>query len=274
MDALLLALASLACAAVNDLVFRSYGRGSRRAGAYVAIIGAVWVLAFAVAALALGRVLSPAALLWGLVAGICGAAANLLLIEAMARAGAAVCSTIYRLNLVPAAVLAVLLLGESAGAWTWIGVALAAAAVGAFASGTAGASRTGVLLVALGSLARAGMALAMKAGSLDGASAEPVLAVAGAVWLVAGWAADRGRLPDHRTWGFGLASGALTAGIVLFLFLALARGDAALVIPVSQLSFAATALLAWPVLGERLSLRQGAGLGLATLAIIILGTAT
>jgi drug/metabolite transporter (DMT)-like permease len=271
MDATLFALASLACAAGNDLVFRTYGRGPRRSGAYIAVIGLVWMLAFGIAGQALGHDLSPAAIGWGLVAGLCGAAANLLLVEAMARSSAAVCSTIYRLNLVPAAVLAVLLLGEPAGPWTWAGVGLAAAAVGAFAGGAAGGDRTGVLLVALGSLARAGMALAMKAGALAGAAAEPSLMIAGAVWLATGLGWERGRLPDLRTWRFGLGSGVLTAGVVLFLFLALARGCAALVIPVSQLSFAATALLAWPFLGEPLGRRQLAGIGLAVAAIVCLG---
>lgn len=41
MDAILFGLASLACAAINDLVFRIYGRRPRRSPAYIAIIGLV-----------------------------------------------------------------------------------------------------------------------------------------------------------------------------------------------------------------------------------------
>ena len=113
MGAVLLALLSMACAAVNDIVFRLYRRQHRPVGSYLAAIGFVWAGVFSLlAAPKVFWLCDGVTLRWGLASGCLSVVSNILLVHAMARHEAGACATIYRLNLAPAALLAFVLLGE------------------------------------------------------------------------------------------------------------------------------------------------------------------
>jgi uncharacterized membrane protein len=57
---------------------------------------------------------------------------------------------------------------------------------------------------------------------------------------------------------------------VLFFAKALSAGQASVVIPIAQMSFLVTALISWPILKERFTLRKIIGLTSATAAIVAL----
>lgn len=281
------AAASLLFAGVNDFIFKKQsGEGSGR-GAYMAVVGAVWFAVFALAALAAGAPASGlpappgATLAWGLAAGLLSASANYLLIGSLRTIGAAVGATIYRMNMVVAAAVGVLFLGEPLGAAKLGGFALAAAALLLFASGPGPsggrAAGGGLFLAFAASLLRAAMGISYKLAAEAGVHGAWFLAAQGLVWFVVGAA---GAL--LRTGGAGLSaalirrgavSGLLVCGIVYFFRRALELGEASVVIPISQMSFVITALIARFALGERLDGRKAAALCLSAAAFVLLGSA-
>ena len=275
MCATLLALASLLCAAFKDLSFRMYaGTDStckQKNGTYIAVIGLTWCFACGIASIIGGDTFGGAELLWGAAVGLSGGISNILLAHSMARCGTAVCSTMYRLNLVPAALLMIFLFDEPSNLMTWIGIGVAAVAVFFFSDFKLGSVHSGFALLCLASLCRAFMGVSMKAGIVYGASTAPCLCVAGAVWFLCGFLWDRQIIPDRRCLAYGLVSGVLTIGVAVFLYLALSMGNGAVIIPLSQLSFALTALLAWVILKEGLNLRQGLAITCSIAAIVFLG---
>lgn len=115
------------------------------------------------------------------------------------------------------------------------------------------------------------MGITMKAGSVFGASTWPTLSIAAAVWLCCGLAWDRQLKCDKRTLHFGFVSGLLTIGVAACLYIALSLGNGAIIIPLSQLSFVVTAVLAWLLLNERLNMRQSFAIVCAMFSIVILG---
>lgn len=281
------ALASLVFAGVNDFIFKKQSDDGSGRGAYMAVVGAVWFAVFALAALSSGTPASePSAtpgstVAWGLAAGLLSASANYLLIGSLRTVGAAVGATIYRMNMVAAAAVGVAFLGEPLGAAKLSGFAFAAAALMLFAGGPSPSSGRGVEL-GLGlafaaSLLRAGMGISYKLAAEAGVHGDWFLAIQGLVWLVAGAAGSllRGRGP-----GLGAAlvrrgaiSGLLVCGIVYFFRRALELGEASVVIPIAQMSFVITALIARFALGERLGKHKIAALCLSAAAFVLLGSA-
>ncbi len=286
----------LLCAAANDLVFKLYTRRNRSLGAYALVIGLVWLASFGLIGWFDGHQakIEPT-LRWGVLSGVFSILANLLFLEGFKRQEAGICATIYRLNLAPAAVLAVLCLGESL---TWgkaVGLLAAAGAVVLFAPRRNLAANSPFLwqrflagqwwrqpenlgwgLVALASLLRAGMGLTYKAGLERGADVCWLLALNGAAWMLGGLLygliRERGelRLTLGNEVKYGLISGVLVCGITLFLALALRLGEASRVLPITQLSFVLTAVAAAIWLKEGLGWRKLAGVGLALLGVLCL----
>jgi drug/metabolite transporter (DMT)-like permease len=267
------ALLSLLCAGINDFLFRVGMVAGCRSGRLLAVIGLVWVVAAgSVAGMALFH---PAAILWGLASGTAGAAANLGLLAALKRAPAATCATIYRLNLIPAALVAVLLLDERLSTGGVLGLTFAGIAVAVLWQGSS--HTTAITLTAAAAIARAAMGLLLKEGAADGASSAALVAWSGSMWVTGGLLFDltAPREPAQRSaLGFGLLCGAVTLGTMLFLTEALRLGPASLVLPISQMSFMATMLLVWWRLGERPSRRQRAAIALAVAALMSLGMLT
>lgn len=278
--AILFALASLLCAAVNDMLFKLYARKRRPVGIYVATIGLVWAAVFA----ALGPPSALAAtwratLFWGIFSGTLGALANLLFIWALRRHEVGTCATIYRLNLAPAAILAVVLLAETVSWAKAIGVGAAVVAVLLFSNGGPRSETfhlgRGLGLVVSASLLRAGMGVTWKCGLVDGVNLYWLLAVNGLVWLVSGlvyhaFEARQDAPLTRKTWWYGAGSGLAVCGIALFVMLALQRGEASVILPISQLSFCLTSLLGVLLLREAVTGRKIAGTACAIACIVIL----
>ena len=278
--AILYALCSLLFAAFNDLAFKLYARKSRARGLYFAMIGLVWA-ALLLPATRTCWDLSRTTFAWGIISGFFSVAANLLLIEAMAREEAGICATIYRLNLVAVVIGAAALLGEDLNAIKLAGIAMAAAAVFLFANGEGRRPESGrrhylgLALVLAAALFRAAMGLSYKYAFLHNADRMGIILLNSFCWIAGGLLytllrEPRGLTLTRSVWGYGLVSGALVTGIVLFMALSLQHGDAAVVLPIAQMSFIATALLGVAVLHESLKKRKVLGMLFGTLAILLL----
>lgn len=281
--ALVFALACCLCASVNDLVFRLYARKSRSRGAYVLIIGLVWTLAFTLFSKC-DFTFWKETLFWGIVSGIFSVAANILLIEGMSHNDVGICATIYRLNLVVVAGGAFLLLGEAVTVFKIVGILFATAAIFMFFldarhGGHSIKAKLGFYLVGIAALLRAGMGLSYKYAFMQGADRNALLIINGILWIIGGsvYLIYRekhlsGKL-GRKSWSYGSISGLLICGIVLFMALALQHGDAAVVLPLAQMSFLGTCGLGIWLLKEKLSLKKAMGIVAGILCILCMSLA-
>lgn len=281
MPVFVLALLSMVCAAANDLIFKFYVRRRRPVGAYLAVIGIIWAIVFTIYLPSRDCLLERQTIHWGIISGVFSIVANILFVKALAREDVGICSTIYRLNLVPAALLAFLIFREPATTPRLVAITSGVAAVLLF-SWPSGKVTTHpfvsatILLVVLASFLRAGMGLSYKAGILSGANEFGMLTINGFAWIAGGMTSHF--LIDREMWKvplatitYGFASGILVCGIVLFMMLALKQGDASLVLPITQMSFALTALAGIALMKEALSARKCAGIALGILCILLMG---
>ena len=264
-------------AALNDFVFKLFARKERSRGLFVAVAGSVW---FALLAFLPWSPESDfgATLLWGAVSGALSVTSNLLLIEAMSHNSAGMCATIFRLNLVLVVLSAALLLDETLTLLQWCGVLLAALAVLAFlpAGGDAKKLRNaGLILVLAAAALRSGMGIAYKYGFTQGADRNGIILINSIFWIVCGgfyalFSEKAAFRPERKVLRYGLLSGFLLAGIVVFMALSLEQGSASVVLPVAQMSFLGTFLLSALLLKEKLSLCKAAALLSGSAAIILL----
>lgn len=279
------ALLSLACAGIVDVVFKRYSAIDRSRGLYVLGMGLVWTVLQAGVVLGTGTELrvDAATLGFGLAAGLLVAVSNTLLIESLTHIDVGLGSTIYRLNTIAVVVLAVVLLDEALTTIKLTGVLLGVAAIALlFERNQTHAAARSVYrlffgLVVLASLLRACFGILAKVATLQGIDLQVMLLVNAPVWVVVGGIyAWRRREPirvDAATLGYVVISGALLCGVANFLMLALARGEASVVVPIANMSFL-VALLISALLGmERLSARKLVAVALAVVAIVLLARA-
>ena len=278
MTAVWYAVICLVFAAGNDLLFKFFSRRERSRGLFCAVIGAVWMVYCIITC---GKMPSDwqATLIWGSVSGFASIAGNLLLIGAMKNLSAGMCSTIYRLNLVPAVLGAWLLLGEQLSVLQWLGALLAVMAVLAFipakGSGRELFSWNCFIMVICGAFMRAAMGLSYRYGFSHGADREYVVLVNSLFWIIGGivwyFATEHKKVKiDLSTVKYGAISGLLVTGIVVFMALSLQHGNAAVVLPIAQMSFLLTGAAGVVFLKEKFTIRTAAAFICGCGAVLIL----
>jgi len=97
------------------------------------------------------------------------------------------------------------------------------------------------------------------------------------VWIVMGgiyalWRKERIHV-TRTTLMYSAISGALICGVASFLMLAVARGEASVVVPIANMSFLVSLLISAGLRMERLTPRKLAAVGLAIAAIAVLAQA-
>jgi drug/metabolite transporter (DMT)-like permease len=273
-----LALAAAAAFGTADFVG---GVASRRSSAIlVAVLAQVGGACLLIPVLLLTRpALSLDGVLWGAAAGVAGGLGLAIFFHALARGTMSVVSPLTAVFSGGVAVLAGVLLGERIGVASWLGIACGLVAV--FLIGWV---RGHGATAGLG--AQVAMALAAGAGfgcffvALAEAPASSGLwPLAGAriasfsvlctVLLVgrAGGAVERGAIR------LGVVSGVLDMSANILYLMAVRHGDLAIIAVLASLYPAATLLLSFRLLGERLRWHQlfGVGLALASVALIAAG---
>jgi drug/metabolite transporter (DMT)-like permease len=282
--AIFFALLSMTVAGLSDVIYKRYALAPRSRGVYVMGMGAVWTVLQAAIVLASGQpwVVDGQTLAFGLAAGLVVASANLALIESMTHMDAGLASTLYRLNSVVVVVLAVWLLGETLTATKAAGVMLGVAAVVALYEGRRSAAgsvlfRSFLWLAVAAALLRGAFGVVSKAAVARGVDLQMLLLINGPVWIVAGAAYARLREPGFKVTraeiGFSIVSGTLICAIGNFLMMALARGDASVVVPIANMSFLVTIAISLLIGMERVSARKLVAVALALVAILLLSRA-
>ena len=278
------ALACMLFAAGNDLLFKFFAGKNRGNGFFVSVVGVVWfavTLAFALNAP------TPEAwrntIIWGCISGFFSLGGNVLMLDAMRSLDAGVCSTIYRLNLVPVTVGAALLLNENITGMQYCGIACACAAVCAFVPRSSGNVRSKLnwafVIMIIASLMRAAMGLSYRYGFEHGASEKYVVVINSLFWIFGGvlyafWR-ERSLLPySKQDWKnlffLGGFSGSLVTGIVITMAMATKLGAASVVLPISQMSFLVTGALGIWLLKEKLTWSKAIAFMLGVAAVLLL----
>lgn len=280
--AIFFAFCCIFCSAMNDFIFKLFARKPRSRGLFVFIIGVTW----AIATLFLPELRGASwrtTIIWGVISGFFSVAGNLLLIEAMGKQSAGLCSTIYRLNLALVVPGAAIIFREHNTLMQYIGIAAAFAAVLLFLPGSMTGEKhkdgkLGLILVIIAAILRAGMGLSYKYGFNQGASANGVALVNGLCWVIGGMIYYLLREKSNReqeTWskkllGYGVLSGLFVFGIVIFMAHSLRLGNASIVLPIMQMSFVATFILSMIFLKEKLSVCKFLALSCGGAALICL----
>lgn len=280
--AVFFAFCCICCSASNDFVFKLFARKPRSRGLFVFTIGSAW----SAASLFLPELRGSewqTTIIWGVISGLFSVIGNLLLIEAMGKQSAGLCSTIYRLNLALVVPGAWILFKEQNSLLQGLGIAAAFAAVlfflpGSFSGAKHSDGKLGLFLVIIAAVMRAGMGLSYKYGFNLGASPNGVNLINGFCWIIGGLfyflLRERSTFEaggaDKKLAGYGILSGLLVFGIVFFMAHSVRLGNASIVLPIMQMSFVVTFILSAVFLKEKLTVYKFMALACGAAALILL----
>ena len=275
-----LALGSMVFLGLADLVYKRGAAAGVQAHHFLMLQAWFFAPAVTLYGLATGTLAPEAALLWGMSAGLFVFIALYHFARALKSGSVSIIAPIFRLSFTVTVALAVLLLGEPLTAWKAAGLALALAAVwlllgGESAGAPAPAAARGSLVQALIAMAAMGVAnFLYKVGAGTGGSPASFIAGQASTFLplatAFAWMMDRGIRPPPGGWKYGGAAAAVFLLALIFMFESLARGEASVLVPITQMGFVVTAAFGLAFLREPLTLRKVTGLVLAVAALACL----
>lgn len=281
--AVVYAILCMFCSAGNDFIFKLFARKPRARGIFCTLIGIFWS-ALVLCCFPVDWSNWKATILWGCITGFFSITANILLIEAMGFQSAGVCSTIYRLNLVPVVFGAWLLLGEQVAWIHWIGIILAIGAVLCFLTlpetknkGRKKLAKLGIYMVILAALLRSAMGISYKFAFNNNSDEYGMTVIIGVFWILGGliYSTLRERKQaklDKPLLFYGFLSGIFVAGITIFMALAVKNGEASITLPIAQMSFPITFLLSILCLKEPITKWKILGVIFSIAAVLLLCT--
>ena len=278
---ILYALAAMVCFGLSDFVYKRAAAASVRPDHF--LMAQAWFFCPLVIlyALSTGRLILDPAAMWGCLAGALIFLALYFFVRSLSMGSVSIVSSIFRMNFMVTALLAIFLLDEPLTALKLVGLALALVATKLLAG--AGSTFEGRRDVARQrSLVQVGIAtVAMGASNVfhtfglrHGALPETLAVAQAACFMPLATAMvfiseRRPKLPQ-TAYKYGASAAILLAAAVIFLLRAIAGGQASVLVPVAQMGFIIAALLGIFVLGERASMRKAAGLVTAVAALAVL----
>jgi len=275
------ALLSLAAAGCLDVTFRRFSLKERSRGMYVFGCGFVWlVLQLTYFTITDAQIrLDEVTILYGLLTGALLVSANILLIESLTGLDVSLGSMIYRLNTIGVVVISFMLLAEDVGFIKVLGIGIGIAAILILYQRADGGDTVPIpvlfFVMALAASAfRAVYGVASKVALEQGAAAEGLLIIAAISWIVGGFAYAAFREKRVRVTGkkaaYAVVSGTLAFAVVNALIEALKNGEASVVVPIANLSFAIAMLLSVFLGMERLSNRKYVAIGCAAVSVFLM----
>jgi transporter family protein len=274
------ALAAMLLLGLADLVYKRGAAAGIPAHQFLMVQAWCFAPAVALFGLATGTLALERAMAWGMGAGLFAFVALYNFARSLKSDSISIVAPVFRLSFAVTVLLAVLVLGEPLTLLKLTGLALALAAVWLLLGAETGAApAAGVarwpLMQAILAMAAMGVAnFFYKMGALTGGSPATFIAGQAAVFLplatAFAWRVDGGLRTTRAAWMHaGTAAGLFLLALVL-LFESLARGEASVLVPISQMGFVVTAAIGLVFLGEPFTLRKGAGLAFAVAALACL----
>ena len=275
------ALVSLAAAGCLDVTFKRFSLKVRSRGMYVFGCGVVW-LALQLTYLTITDVqlrLDEVTVMYGLLTGAFLVLGNILLIESLTGLDVSLGSMIYRLNTIGVVAISFVLLGEDVSFIKLLGIGIGIVAVLIlYRRGDAVSIPVLFFVMAVvASTSRAIYGVASKVALEQGASAEGLLVIAAIGWIVGGLAYAAFREKRIRITVkklvYALVSGSLAFAVVNALIEALKHGEASVVVPIANLSFAVAMLFSVFLGMEKLSDRKYLAIGCAAVSVFLMAQA-
>jgi uncharacterized membrane protein len=278
----LFALVSMALVGLADFVYKRAALAGAAPSSFMLVQSWFFGGTAFVFGLVTGTLRFHPALFLGPVAALVIFAGARLFLQSLREGEATVNTPIFRLSFVITVALAILFLGEHLTARKLAGFSLAALAILLLTAFPLGRLLRGQLHQAPGKpfwLALAAMGcmgllnFLYKVAVLLGATPPAfifsqfcgftLIALFHALW----W--ERGLRLDRAVWAHAPPAGVLLSSGFIFLLLALQRGEASVAVPISQMSFVVTTLLAALMYGEAFTARKSAGLAAAACTILV-----
>jgi len=261
----------------TDLVYQRGMAAGVRAHHFPMLQGWFFLPAVVLYGLATGTLDPAPYMLWGMAAGAFVFVALYNFARALKAGSVSIIAPIFRLSFTVTTALAVLLLGEPLTAWKIAGLVLAVAAVWLLLGGdtgaiaAAGAARS-ALVHAFTAMVAMGVAnFLYKVGAASGGT--PSTFIAGQAILFTplatafAWKVEGRILPPRAGWQYPAMTAALFLAALIMLFESLARGEASVLVPVSQMGFVVTAAVGVVLLREPFTTRKAAGVAFALAAL-------
>jgi drug/metabolite transporter (DMT)-like permease len=277
-----LALGAMVLLGLTDLVYKRGAAAGVRAHHFPMLQGWFFLPAVILYGIATGTFDPAPYMLWGMAAGAFVFVALYNFARALKEGSVSVIAPIFRLSFTVTTALAVLILGEPLTAWKLAGLLAALAAVWLLLGGDTGvAPAGGAARVALGRalVAMSAMGVAnflYKVGAASGGT--PATFIAGQAILftplatVFAWKVEGRILPPRAGWQYPAMTAALFLAALIMLFESLARGEASVLVPISQMGFVVTAVVGVVLLREPFTPRKAAGVACAVAALGCLAT--
>jgi drug/metabolite transporter (DMT)-like permease len=280
------AIGALLSFGVSDLVYKAGARAGVPAHQFVLVQGWCFApLAIAWALATHGLILAPA-ILWGCAAGLFIYLAFYHFARALKDGPVTVMAPIFRLSFALTAALAVAFLGEPVTRLKIAGLILTAFAVwlllGKARSNATGAAAIGTVRTTRAAYFRVGVATAAlgianfiyKLGLSAGATPASLIVAQSAIFVLLStgfaYSLDRHLRPVSQVWRYAGPAALLLLAAFLFTLEGLARGQASILVPITQMGFVVTVALGCILLREPLTGRKALGLGIAIAAILTL----
>jgi transporter family protein len=274
------ALVAMVLLGLVDLVYKRGAAAGVQAHQFLMVQAWCFAPAITLYGLITGTLELEIAMLWGMGAGLFVFVALYNFARSLKSGSVSIVAPILRLNFMVTAVLAVLVLGEPLTAYNLAGLALALAAVWlllgaeAGAAPAAGAARLSLVQAVIAMAAMGVANFFYKVGALTGGSPATFITGQAAAFLPLAtgfaWMVDRELRTTRAAWMHAGAAAALFLLALVMLFQGLTRGDASVLVPISQMGFVVTAAFGLAFLQEPLTLRKSAGLAFAVAALVCL----
>ncbi len=253
---------------IADFVYKT-GTAAGAAARHLVMVQAWVAFPFVIGfGLATGTLSPHPAALWGVGAGVLAYAGFYNFARSLADGDVSVNGPIMRMSFVVTALLAVVVLGEAVSVAKITGLALAIAAtlalMGRSVLSPEASSRRSIVRVLIATAAVGTSSLLHKVGL--GAGGTPASMLAGQAMAMVLISTAVTRLADgHVRPGFAaLKQGSIAAIVLTIAFLCLleglTRGEASILVPISQMGFIVTALLGVAIHREKVGIRQAIGL--------------
>lgn len=279
------ALGALICFGLADLIYKRAARAGVRPHHFIMVQGWCFASGIALYGLVTHTLRFGTSALWGGLAGVFAFTAFYNFARSLKTGAVSVNAPIFRLNFAVTAVLAVAILGEPVTAIKLAGLALVPVAAWLLLGGGPGLKPDDVSArkAMVGSIARvliATLALGLgnfvyKLGLGGGATPATLLVAQAAIFILLAtslvYVVDGRVKPPRSVWPHGAPAALFVLSALLFTLESLVRGEASIVVPITQMGFVVTVVLGVWVLGEPFTARKAIGLLAAVAAIVFLG---
>jgi transporter family protein len=293
------AIAAMVCLGLSDFLNKRAMRAGIKRTQFLLVQSIFFTVTTVILLPLVGGMEWSPELLYAVVCGVITFFSYLFVLKALETGEASVAVPIYRMSFGITVVLAIVILGEEMTPRRVMGFALIVVALLALTAINGSRRREGPyhshdgLPVGEGEPRKASLALAAlfatiamftigtkgflyKVGVSEGAPPGTFALVQSLTFLpiaiTYAYYADRSLSIDKNTWSHAPFNGLLTALASILLLMALMGGDASTAVPISQLCFVVTTVLAVIILRERLSRLKMLGILAAIAAVVVLST--